>query len=113
MLRNGEECNDQEFQERKKNYFSTLPSPDAPEKYILSKMQSDDSFIVDIDDSAEFSDFIKNEIDISDDHHALFFKISSYLGKDIESVKRDIIRYLAKNFKTEFHPIIDLINGKL
>lgn len=113
MLRNGETCTDEEFLLRRSNYFTKLPSSDAPEKYILRLIQTDNNFILDIDDSDEFSDFICNQIDISEDHHALFFKISQYLSKDVEGVKIDILRYISKNYRDKFQSIIDLVSVKL
>lgn len=52
------------------NFFCTLPSNDAPEVYILEKLQNSDEFIRDIDDSPEFENFIKNEL-VLGDHHSL------------------------------------------
>jgi len=113
MLKNGEECTGEEFQLRKNSYFQTLPSSEAPEKYILSKIQEDAEFIEYIDNSDEFVNFIQNQIDITDDHHALFFEISEFLSKDEEGIKRDILRYVAKSHKDEFQAIIDLVEIRL
>jgi len=113
MLRSGETCTDEEFSLRHSDYFTKLPSNNAPEKYILGLIQADEHFISDIDDSEEFSDFIRNQIDISEDHHALFFKIAQFLSKDIEGIKRDILRYIGKNYKDSFQFIINLVNIKL
>lgn len=113
MLKSGENCTSEEFQFRKDNYYVTLPSDVAPEKYILEKMKNNDTFIEDIDDSVEFKDFIKVQIDISENHHALFYMISEYLSKDEESIKRDILRYIAKNYTGEFQHIVELVHTKL
>lgn len=113
MLKSGEECTTDEFQSRKGKYFQTLPSTVAPEKYILQKIQAEPMLIRYIDDSVEFVDFIENQLDISDDHHALFFKISEYLSKDEEGIKRDILRYIASNYKEDFHDVIDLVTNRL
>ncbi|MDQ1298292.1 MAG: ATPase core protein, partial [Campylobacterota bacterium] len=113
MLQAGEICNDEEFALRKANYFTKLPSEIAPEKYILSKIQSDESFIRYIDNSDEFQDFILNQIDLSEDHHALFFNIAEFLSKDLDGVKRDILRYLSNNFVSEFESVVNLVNEKL
>jgi AAA15 family ATPase/GTPase len=113
MLQAGEICNDEEFALRKANYFTKLPSEIAPEKYILSKIQSDESFIRYIDNSDEFQDFILNQIDLSEDHHALFFNIAAFLSKDLDGVKRDILRYLSNNFVSEFKSVVNLVNEKL
>jgi len=94
-------------------YFCTLPSDQAPEIYILEKLQCSDKFIRDIDDSAEFENFIKNELDISRDHHSLFYEIAQYLSKSEDGVMRDILRYMSKNYKDDFQNIIDLVNRKL
>lgn len=95
------------------SYFTKLPSNIAPEKYLLSKLKSDNEFIRNIDNSDEFVEFIQNQIDISTDHHALFFKISQFLSKDIEGIKRDIIRYIIKTYNQEFDSITTLVNEKL
>ena len=113
MLRTGETCSDEEFSLRKAHYFTKLPSDVAPEKYILSKIQSDENFIRYIDNSDEFHDFINNHIDLSEDHHALFFIISDFLSKDLEGIKRDILRYLSSNFGSEFESIVNLVNEKV
>lgn len=113
MLKSGEECTAEEFQSRKSSYFENLPSTMAPEKYILDKMNSDPSFLNDIDDSEEFANFIHNQIDIIDDHHALFYKIAQFLSKDDEGIKRDILRYVSRNYTDEFQQIINLVNTKL
>ncbi len=113
MLKNGENCSEEDFQSKKMDNFRTLPSDTAPELYILTKLKSDIDFIEDIDDSEEFKNFIQNQIDISDDHHALFYKIAELLSKDEEGIKRDILRFIAKHYKDEFQAIIDLVNEKL
>jgi len=113
MLKNGEECTIEEFQQRKSSYFKTLPSSIAPEKYILEKIQTNNNFINDIDNSPEFENFIKNSLDITDDHHALFYKIANFLSKGEEGIKHDILRYISKNYTDEFQPIINLVNIKL
>ncbi len=113
MLQAGETCSDEEFILRKANYFTKLPSEDAPEKYILNKIKSNVDFIRYIDDSDEFTDFILNQIDISENHHDLFFYISKFLSKDLDGIKRDILRYLSTNFVAEFESIINLVNKKL
>jgi len=108
MLLSEEDCNS-----ITPDYFCTLPSKTSPEKYILTKMQKSDAFIQDIDDSDEFMHFIKSEIDISEDSHALFYKIAQFLSKDEEGIKRDIIRYLSKHYKEQFQAITDLVTNKL
>ena len=113
MLKAGEICSDDEFILRKAKYFTTLPSNIAPEKYILSKIKSEVDFIKYIDDSDEFADFITNKIDISENHHSLFFHIAEFLSKDLDGVKRDILKYLSSNFSEEFESIINLVNEKL
>ena len=94
-------------------YFCTLPSDQAPEIYILNKLQSSDEFIRDIDDSPEFENFIKNELDILEDHHSLFYKIAHYLSKNEDGIMRDILHHISKNYKDDFQNIIDLVNQKL
>lgn len=113
MLLAGETCSEEEFTLRKNNYFTKLPSDIAPEIFILNKIQSDELFIQYIDNSADFQNFIINNIDISEDHHALFFKIANFLSKDLDGIRRDILRYLSNNYQSEFQEIIDLVNGKL
>ncbi len=108
MLLSGDECDTVSPE-----YFCTLPSSKPPEIYILDKMRRSDDFIKDIDDSDDFEHFIKNELNISDDHHALFYLISDFLSKDEEGIKRDILRYVSKNYKSEFQAIIDLVTTKL
>ena len=108
MMLSGEDCDS-----ITPDYFCTLPSSKPPEKYILKKIQNSNEFIQDIDDSDEFMHFIKNEIDISEDHHALFHKIAQFLSKDEEGIKRDIVRYLSKHYKEKFQSIIDLVTNKL
>ena len=113
MLRNSENCTEEEFNSRLGRYFSKLPSDEAPEKYILKLIKENEIFISYIDDSSEFCDFIKNQIDISEDHHALFFKIAQFLSKDIEGVKRDILKFITKNYRKDFQSIISLIEKSL
>ncbi|MGE4512181.1 MAG: AAA family ATPase [Sulfurimonadaceae bacterium] len=113
MLKNDEMCGVEEFSERKTEYFATLPSDVAPEKYILEKIQTNTNFIKYIDDSEEFNNFIINEIDIADDHHALFFKMATFLSKDQEGIKRDILKYIPSHFGSEFQSIKNLVSQKL
>lgn len=113
MLKNGEECTIEEFQNRKETYFQPLPSDEAPEKYILMLIKSDQNLIEYIDDSSDFTNFIQDHIDIADDHHALFFKIADFLSKDEDLIKSSILRYIAKNYRQNFQPIVDLVTVKL
>lgn len=113
MLLNSDEGTQEEFEGKKASYFETLPSDVAPEKYIFNKLKENDDFILNLDDSEDFLSFIKNNLDISDDHHALFFKISQYMAKDLDGIKRDILKYVSKTYKEEFIKIIDLVNNKL
>lgn len=96
----------------KVKYINKLPGDSAPEKYILEKIKNCNNFISDIDDTDSFKNYILNEINLTD-HHNLFFEIAQKIGQEEELIKHQIIKYLVKNFDTDFSNIKSFISESL
>ena len=89
--------------------FSKFPGDNAPEKYILEKLQGDDAFIEAIDKSEAFKNFIKNELSL-DDHHKLFYAIAEWLGKNEGSLRVRMVDFVLRGYGGEFERVREFVN---
>jgi len=100
------------YEQNSKAMFSKLPGDNAPEKYILEKLKSDDEFVAYLDDSDEFSDFVCNELVLSD-HHDLFRLVALELGDDEGEVRYLMVGFVLDVYRGDFEVILEFIIKEL
>ncbi|HIC77639.1 MAG TPA: ATP-binding protein, partial [Sulfurovum sp.] len=111
VLKEGELMEDV-YEQNSKAMFSKLPGDNAPEKYILEKLKSDDEFVAYLDDSDEFSDFVCNELILSD-HHDLFRIVALELGDDEGEVRSLMVGFVLDVYRGDFEVILEFIIKEL
>ena len=111
VLKEGEVF-DEVFKEQSKKMFTKLPGDNAPEKYILEKLQNDDAFIEAIDKSEAFKSFIKHELSL-DDHHKLFYVLAEWLGKNEKSLRVKMVGVGLDRYCGEFLELKEFINKEI
>ena len=100
------------YEQNSKAMFSKLPGDNAPEKYILKKLKSDDAFVAYLDDSDEFSDFVCNEL-VLGDHHDLFRVIALELGDDKGEVRSLMVGFVLDVYRGDFVGVDEFIKLRL
>ncbi len=111
VLKEGELFDDV-FESNREKMFRKFVGTNAPEVYMLEKLKTDEKFMRAIDDSAEFRDFIRYELDLKD-LHGLFYVVAQFLCKEEMVIKAQIIGYVMREYRGDFEELIEFVKADL
>jgi len=100
------------FERNREKMFRKFIGTNAPEVYMLEKLKTDEKFMSAIDDSAEFRDFIRYELDLNDLHN-LFYVVSEFLCKEEMVIKAQIIGYVMREYWGDFEELVGFVEAQL
>jgi len=108
----GELFDEEIFQQKSQELFCKFAGDNAPEKFMLEKLQENEAYARYVDDSDEFVSFLAHEISLSD-HHGLFRVIGEKIGLGEENSRMRVVDGVVRFYFDEFRGVVEFLERGL